>query len=87
MLMIMYFRMTDMSTVHGLVKKQLFTAALAYLIDLSLLFSPLPYPFLHSFLQTRGSRAAVRPSPIGITLHLSSYHLLWALSQLTQNYS
>ena len=44
--MIMHFKMMEFSIVCGLVKEQLFTAALAYLLDLSLVFSPLPLPQL-----------------------------------------
>lgn len=39
--MIMHFIMMEISTVCGLVKEQLFILALAYLLDLSLLLSPL----------------------------------------------
>lgn len=44
--MIMHFKMMEFSAVCGLVKEQLFKAALAYLLDLSLLLfaTPLPQP-------------------------------------------
>lgn len=67
MLMIMYFKMMEISTVYGLVKEQLFIVALAYQLDLFLLFSPLPYciPCSYSLSkQMRYDKAAVRPSPL-----------------------
>lgn len=63
--------MIDMSAVHGLVQKQLFTAALAYLLDLSLFFSPLHYLFLYFLLQTRGGRMADRPSLLELFFNFS----------------
>lgn len=43
--MIMYFKMMEILTVYGLVKEQLFIAALAYLLDLSAFLTS---PLLHS---------------------------------------
>lgn len=70
--MVMHFRMMEISTVCGLVKEQLFILALAYLFDLSLLLSPLSYriPYCSS-LKTRGGKAAIRPNPLELSFNFS----------------
>lgn len=85
--MIMYFKMMEISTVCDLVKEQLFIAALAYLLDLFLLFSPLLYCIPYSFSlpkQMRYDKAAVRPSPL-VPSNLA-IPLVLALDQDVQNY-
>lgn len=67
----------EISTVCGLVKEQLFILALAYLLDLSLLLSPLTTFLIVTFPPSKQEVAkSNQAKPIGVILQLS--HLFYA---------